>query len=152
VSDCTTRQAIFASAVHTALDYASRMGAHIVSMSLGSNFVYGQQPLSPPVSSLQFCSNDTVFLGPFSMRTLQLRRNMHSGTSCKRAFQQCCKMLFLLSHPSQPYPQMYQDWQNAYFAALQPLASKNVLVVAAAGTVHHRLYCQNLRCWISFLG
>ncbi len=46
VSDCTDDKAISASAVFSALDYAFRMGAHIVSMSLGSSFAYGSQPRS----------------------------------------------------------------------------------------------------------
>jgi hypothetical protein len=43
VSDCTPQRTLVTSAVYRALDYAARMGAHIVSMSLGAGFTPNQQ-------------------------------------------------------------------------------------------------------------
>lgn len=49
VSDCING-GISASTVFQALDYAHRMGAHVVSMAIGSTYQYGFSPTTPAPS------------------------------------------------------------------------------------------------------
>ena len=49
MSDCING-GISASTVFQALDYAHRMGAHVVSMAIGSTYQYGFTPTTPAPS------------------------------------------------------------------------------------------------------
>jgi hypothetical protein len=77
VSDCLTGN-IATSTVFQAFDYATRMGAHIVSASIGTTYEWGFTPTGPA-------------------------------------------------------PAYHSQWQAAYVSAMQPMSSKGVLAVVAAG-------------------